>query len=123
MPERDAGNLFGCPDLVGSCVPPSAVRCGAAARLQHGVNELAEAASVQSGIEVDLDDFHRDFGGFRDQGGFAGQPYRDCGRAPGFDRLGSRGSPCGVSRETIVDLGARAVQQVFALGAVRRRIS
>jgi len=46
MPARDPGNLFGCADLAGSCVPPPAVRGGSATRLQHGVNELAEAASV-----------------------------------------------------------------------------
>jgi hypothetical protein len=82
MPERDAGNLFGCADLLGSCVPPPAVHGGAAAGLQHGMNELAEAASVQSGIEVDFDDFHRNCSGFRDQGGFAGKPYLEGGRAP-----------------------------------------
>jgi hypothetical protein len=98
MIERDTSNLFGCAHLVGSCVPPPAMRGRAAAGLEHGVNELAKAASVQGGMEVDPDDFHRDCSSLRDQGGFAGEPLGLRRSYPGARRRLRYGSPRVVSR-------------------------
>src|SRR5260370_12961699 len=58
--EHDAGDLVVGADLFRCRIPPASLSRGAAARLQHCVNELAEAAASHVGVHLDLDQFNQD---------------------------------------------------------------